>query len=135
MNVKASGAIDDRDEQPHQEHASDCYHCGLPIPRGSDFRVRILGRLRLLCCKGCEAVANAIVAGGLEDFYRFRTENPPRGEELVPEALRKIEVYDNPQVQQSFVGKGEGSHGHVQTTRRWRFRGRWPLIGHDHAQH
>jgi Cu2+-exporting ATPase len=53
-------------------------------------------------------VASAIVAAGLDDFYRFRTDNPLRGEELVPEFLRRIKVYDNPQIQQSFVTSGEG---------------------------
>lgn len=61
-----------------------------------------------MCCKGCEAVAHAIVAGALEDFYRYRTENPPRGRERVPEFLREVQIYDNPEIQKSFVTGAAG---------------------------
>lgn len=43
-----------------------CYHCGLPVPAGSRFEARVLGETRAMCCPGCQAVAEAIVAGGLE---------------------------------------------------------------------
>ena len=109
MSSKTSGAIDSKEERLDRKHASNCYHCGLPVPAGSDYQVRIKGRLRPMCCKGCEAVATAIVEARLEDFYRYRTENPPQGEELVPDSLRKMKVYDNPQVQRSFVSKDEGT--------------------------
>ena len=109
MSSKISGAIEAENEGHDRGTDSACFHCGLPVPEGSDYRVRIEGRTRSMCCKGCEAVATAIVEGGLEDFYRFRTENPPQGEALVPEFLRKLKVYDNPQVQQSFVSRGEGA--------------------------
>jgi Cu2+-exporting ATPase len=56
-----------------------------------------------MCCKGCEAVAQAIVDNGLTDFYRHRTENAPTGQELVPEFLRQARAYDHPQVQKTFV--------------------------------
>jgi Cu2+-exporting ATPase len=56
-----------------------------------------------MCCKGCEAVAQAIVDNGLDEFYRHRTENAPTGQELVPEFLRQARAYDHPQVQKTFV--------------------------------
>jgi Cu2+-exporting ATPase len=80
-----------------------CFHCGLPVPPDSDFHVRIDGKPRPMCCKGCEAVAQAIVDNGLTDFYRHRTENAPTGQELVPEFLRQARAYDHPQVQKTFV--------------------------------
>lgn len=82
---------------------SDCYHCGLPVPRGSSFRVAINGESRTLCCGGCAAVAAAIVNSGLTDFYRYRTEAAPTGRELVPEFLRQAALYDHPEIQKSFV--------------------------------
>jgi Cu2+-exporting ATPase len=82
---------------------TNCFHCGLPVPPGSDFHVRIDGEARPMCCKGCEAVAQAIVDNGLTDFYRHRTENAPTGQELVPEFLRQARAYDHPQVQKTFV--------------------------------
>jgi P-type Cu2+ transporter len=87
----------------------NCYHCGLPIPDGTDLTVKIQGQTRHMCCIGCQAVAQAIVDSGLEDFYRHRTENPPTGRELIPEILRETELYDHPKVQQGFV-RQEGEH-------------------------
>jgi Cu2+-exporting ATPase len=80
-----------------------CFHCGLTVPKGSGFAVDIDGETRPMCCKGCEAVAQAIVDNGLTDFYRHRTENAPTGQELVPEYLRQARAYDHPQVQKTFV--------------------------------
>ena len=80
-----------------------CYHCGLPVPEASPFRASILGEPRELCCHGCQAVAESIVDNGLEDYYRYRTEMPQSVEELVPEELRKLDLYDHPEVQKSFV--------------------------------
>ncbi|HGG60522.1 MAG TPA: cadmium-translocating P-type ATPase, partial [Gammaproteobacteria bacterium] len=80
-----------------------CYHCGLPVPEDSDLSVTILGEARPMCCAGCEAVARAIVENHLESFYQHRTANPTRPEELVPEALRELSLYDDDKLQQSFV--------------------------------
>lgn len=56
-----------------------------------------------MCCKGCEAVAKAIIDGGMGDYYKFRTENAPTGRELVPDFLQQVAIYDNETVQGSFV--------------------------------
>lgn len=86
----------------------DCYHCGLPVPNGAHYSVKIDGETREMCCTGCEAVAQAIVDNGLTDFYRFRTETGSTPEELVPQALRDLQVYDSPEMQQSFVRMEKG---------------------------
>lgn len=83
-----------------------CYHCGLPVPEASPYRAVILSEQRELCCHGCQAVAESIVENGLEDYYRYRTEMPKSVEELVPEELRKLDLYDHPEVQKSFVVEG-----------------------------
>lgn len=80
-----------------------CYHCGLPVPPGIDFHTLILGQPRQLCCHGCQAVAEAIVQNGLQDYYTYRTELPKTAAELVPEELRQLALYDHPEVQKSFV--------------------------------
>jgi len=85
-----------------------CYHCGLPVPEASPFHAAILGVRHELCCHGCQAVAEAIVANGLEDYYRYRTELPRAAEELVPEELRQLDLYDHPEVQKSFVYQADG---------------------------
>ncbi|HSJ49386.1 MAG TPA: heavy metal translocating P-type ATPase [Gammaproteobacteria bacterium] len=95
---------------PQARVPEDCYHCGLAVPPGSHYQVRIDGQERAMCCPGCQAVAQAIVAGGLTDFYRYRTATPtPGSPELVPEALRQLDLYDRPEVQQSFVRSEAGS--------------------------
>ena len=80
-----------------------CYHCGLPVPDDIHLSVEIEGQPRPMCCKGCESVARAIVDGGMESYYQHRTDKAGTAHELVPEALRQLEVYDRPEVQKSFV--------------------------------
>ncbi|MWV12652.1 cadmium-translocating P-type ATPase [Pseudomonas sp. R-28-1W-6] len=80
-----------------------CYHCGLPVPAGSRFEARVLGETRALCCPGCQAVAEAIVAGGLENYYRHRSDSAINPQAL-PKALSdELELYDRSEVQQPFV--------------------------------
>lgn len=83
--------------------AANCFHCGLPIPQGAHYLVEIEGREQSLCCSGCQAVAQAIVANQLTDFYKFRTDIGSRPEDLIPEQLRELQVYDNVDLQRSFV--------------------------------
>lgn len=76
-----------------------CFHCGLEVPPHSDFTLAIDQQPRRFCCVGCQAVASAIVDGGLENFYRFRSENSNRPEE----SSSSFAVYDLPEVQAEFV--------------------------------
>ncbi|CAA6820915.1 MAG: Type cbb3 cytochrome oxidase biogenesis protein CcoI; Copper-translocating P-type ATPase (EC [uncultured Thiotrichaceae bacterium] len=86
-----------------------CFHCGLPVPNGAHYEVVIEDRSRDMCCTGCQAVAQAIVDNGLLDFYRFRTEVSSRPEDLIPEQLLKLQVYDSADLQRSFVRDAGGS--------------------------
>jgi Cu2+-exporting ATPase len=79
------------------------------VPAGVDLQVEIDGQARPMCCRGCQAVAAAIIAGGLGDYYRYRTESAPTARETVPEFLRQTAVYDNPAVQKGFV-RQSGEH-------------------------
>ena len=63
-----------------------------------------------MCCAGCQAVAQAIVDSGLEDYYRHRDAMPESPREAIPEALRDSALFDHPAVQKDFVaptGAGE----------------------------
>ncbi|PXB91896.1 cbb3-type cytochrome oxidase assembly protein CcoS, partial [Pseudomonas aeruginosa] len=80
-----------------------CYHCGLPVPAGSRFEARVLGETRAMCCPGCQAVAEAIVAGGLESYYRHRSENAANPEALPKALSEELQLYDRPDVQGGFV--------------------------------
>lgn len=80
-----------------------CYHCGLPVPAGSRYHAQVLGAPRAMCCPGCQAVADAIVAGGLEHYYRHRSETAANPQSL-PQALPdELALYDRADVQQPFV--------------------------------
>lgn len=79
-----------------------CYHCGLPVPPASYYPVNIQGTEKPMCCPGCQAVAMAIVDGGLENFYQFRTANNDRLE-LTGQASPRWDIYDLPEVQAEFV--------------------------------
>jgi Cu2+-exporting ATPase len=88
-----------------------CYHCGLPIPAGAEFPVEIEQARRDMCCAGCQAVAQAIVANGLADYYRHRDALPESPREALPQALADFGLFDHPDVQKNFVRRAEGPAG------------------------
>lgn len=76
-----------------------CYHCGLPLPNQPEYPVEINGVRQLMCCPGCQAVASSIVSGGLEDFYRYRSELSEK-----PDGVNDdFAVYDLPEIRDEFV--------------------------------
>ncbi|MGY3644284.1 heavy metal translocating P-type ATPase [Pseudomonas sp. PK-RTE-24] len=80
-----------------------CYHCALPLPSGSRFTAVVLGQAREFCCPGCQAVAEAIVAGGLESYYQHRSEASANPEALPVQLSDELALYDRADVQQPFV--------------------------------
>jgi Cu2+-exporting ATPase len=88
-----------------------CYHCGLPIPTGLDLAVEIGGQRRQMCCAGCQAVALAIVANGLADYYRHRDAMPESPREALPQIVADFALFDHPDVQKNFVRRAEGPAG------------------------
>ena len=87
-----------------------CFHCGLPVASGLNFSALVFGQSQPMCCRGCQSVAESIVDNGLEDYYKHRTELPQTAEDLVPEALRQLTLYDHPEVQKSFVVDADGDY-------------------------
>lgn len=92
---------------PEEKHVNECFHCGLPVPDNLVLSVDIFTQPQAMCCVGCQAVAQTIVDAGLEDFYQFRTENASQGLEIIPDFLRDLEVYDDPEIQSKFVSGSE----------------------------
>lgn len=86
-----------------------CYHCGLPVPPGSHFVTEIDGRERRMCCPGCLAVAQTIVDGGLDNFYRHRDRQNARNDRIRIDSAEhralELSLFDDPDVQKSFVHK------------------------------
>jgi Cu2+-exporting ATPase len=89
--------------EPRNDAPLHCYHCDQPISGAARIYVEIDGASRPMCCEGCKAVAQAIISGGLEDYYRQRSQVPVTPQELVPEFLREARAYDHETVQRSFV--------------------------------
>ncbi|MGO4464439.1 heavy metal translocating P-type ATPase, partial [Pseudoduganella sp. RAF53_2] len=76
---------------------SDCFHCGLPVPAASSWRVTIDGTAQSMCCPGCAAVAQTIVDIGQTSYYRERTGYASAaGEADVPPELKLFN--DDPRI-------------------------------------
>jgi P-type Cu2+ transporter len=56
-----------------------------------------------MCCLGCKAVAEQIVNFGLTDYYQHRTQLAEKPETLVPDELKQLTLFNNPQIQSEFV--------------------------------
>ena len=80
-----------------------CYHCGLPVPPGSELTVSLDEQPRAMCCIGCQAVAQAIIDNGLTDYYRNRDALPGSQREALPGILDGLKLYDHADFQKSFV--------------------------------
>ncbi len=63
----------------------------------------ILGELRTFCCPGCQAVAQAIAAGGLEAYYRQRSASAQAVPVLSAEQQQRLALYDHPTLHARFV--------------------------------
>lgn len=88
-----------------------CFHCGLPLPATGTLTVSIEGVERDMCCPGCAAVAEAIAAGGLTHYYRYRSAPARRPEEESGTASVDLSVYDLPDVLDELVNSTpEGDH-------------------------
>jgi len=82
---------------------STCFHCGLNVPAGSQFSVDWNGAPRAMCCRGCLAVAQSIIAAGLDDYYRLRSAPAHQATDAMPPPLRDLAAYDLPAVERAFV--------------------------------
>src|SRR5690554_7506651 len=82
---------------------SSCYHCGSEVPPSAPWRITLDEQAHPLCCPGCEAVAHAIVDGGLASYYRFRTELPERPNDRQAVKTETWAVFDDPALQEQFV--------------------------------
>src|SRR3954470_8663830 len=80
-----------------------CYHCGQPLSNGPGLHAMVGGLPRAMCCAGCAAVAEAIVANGLEDYYRNRDRFPDSPRQAVHAAVSDLLVFDRAEIQRAFV--------------------------------
>ena len=107
MNAVAS-AYQDAASASERE-ALSCFHCGLPVPTQTRYQTIFEGRMRPMCCVGCEAVANTIIEAGLAAFYRERTSMP--GSAANPVSLANDALFGLERVQSNYVA----SEGDLRT--------------------
>lgn len=97
--------------------ATDCFHCGEPLPRGQTWPVTIDSVERLTCCPGCQAVAQTIFDSGLGDYYLTRTALAATtagfDRSSVPPELR---LYDEPEAQHQFAARGDAGTMSAEAT-------------------
>lgn len=60
---------------------SVCFHCGEALP-SQPVMVRLDGAQRHMCCSGCAAAATWIRDAGLADYYRLRTADGGKADEV-----------------------------------------------------
>lgn len=91
--------------KPASDMSADllCFHCGQPVPSGTVLSVPVEGIPRQMCCLGCQAVCQAIVEGGLGDYYRHRQAFPEQAESALSPELLELGLFDHPEFQQAFV--------------------------------
>ncbi|RUR36902.1 heavy metal translocating P-type ATPase metal-binding domain-containing protein [Vreelandella populi] len=94
--------------------ASACYHCGSSVPANAPWHITLNDTVHPLCCPGCEAVAHAIVEGGLESYYLQRTELPERPANDALDSAAWAH-FDQPERQRTFVTH-EGDTGQASAT-------------------
>ncbi len=83
---------------PHlQTTVQRCFHCGEILPENPPFFARLDGEEVPMCCAGCKAVAEAIYAAGLQDYYKTRTAYAKKAE-AVPEFFKNPEIADSDSV-------------------------------------
>ncbi|MDY0206415.1 MAG: heavy metal translocating P-type ATPase [Pseudomonas sp.] len=80
-----------------------CYHCGLPVLTGDAFTAVVLKESRVFCCPGCQAVAQTIIAGGLESYYLHRSESSSNPEALPGILPDELLLLDREDIQKPFV--------------------------------
>ncbi len=78
-----------------------CFHCSLPIDEPIRFFATINGICQPMCCPGCQAVAEAIVAGGLGSYYQHRVGST--SQQVTLEPVEELAIYDRADQQQGFV--------------------------------
>lgn len=86
-----------------------CFHCGETTREGERWATEIDGQVRPMCCPGCKAVAETIVASGLKDYYKHRTQlpelSPADGDDQDLTARDTLKLYDSDALQRSFVAR------------------------------
>ncbi|MET4693526.1 heavy metal translocating P-type ATPase [Endozoicomonas lisbonensis] len=80
-----------------------CFHCHLPIPGTPPFHADVDGKQQPMCCPGCKAVTEAIIAGGLNSYYQHRTDPGLQASSITRRLQEELLIYDRDEIQNDFV--------------------------------
>lgn len=81
-----------------------CFHCGQPVPPQALWHTRVFDVLQPMCCAGCAAVAETIVANGLDSYYQTRHQSAlPPSPSQDPLDLSELTLFDAPEIQPRYV--------------------------------
>ncbi len=86
----------------------ECFHCGSPIPPGVRLFVEHDGRMRPMCCHGCQAVSQAIIDGGFDAYYARREAAALQSSDGERRSELELADYDDPEFQRNFVREFPG---------------------------
>ncbi len=89
--------------------SEQCFHCGDKVPQNTHWSVSWKNIDRPMCCPGCQAVCETIIAGGLDEYYLLREKNPQRPITLIPEELRRIESLNQQSVAAAYLNDDENT--------------------------
>lgn len=84
-------------------HQQPCFHCGETVPDELALFVIIDKKSEPMCCYGCQAIAEQIIELGLTDYYRHRTHLPAKPDELIPDQIKELNIFDNEKIQSNFL--------------------------------
>ncbi|WP_016954900.1 heavy metal translocating P-type ATPase [Catenovulum agarivorans] len=82
---------------------SSCYHCNEPIPLDCRLTIQVNGENKAVCCTGCQAVANVILQGGFDGYYKYRQSSAEKPVEQANQPDNLYQAFDAPSVQEEFV--------------------------------
>lgn len=123
-SAETHSVLPDAASSPHQGLAfgpnTPCFHCGELTDEGSRWATEIDGQQQPMCCPGCKAVAETIIASGLKDYYKHRTElpelSPANSDDTDLTARDTLKLYDSAALQKGFVAhlskNDQGQSGH-----------------------
>ena len=81
----------------------NCFHCHLPVSGTPPCHAEVDGIQQPMCCPGCKAVTEAIIAGGLDSYYQHRTDPGLRASTISQRLREELQIYDREEIQKDFV--------------------------------
>ena len=79
-----------------RQQAGHCFHCGNALTATPSLWVQYREKLQPVCCHGCQAVAQAIMSGGFEQYYQQRQAQEATAPAQEARPWPELQAYDDP---------------------------------------